>query len=48
MRRTALVAEEGAGRDTFRASVRREVKMMMIGSGSEEIMKELAARRLGL
>ncbi len=26
----------------------REVKVMMIGGGSEEIMKELAARQLGL
>jgi acyl-CoA dehydrogenase len=26
----------------------REVKVMMIGGGTEEIMKELAARQLGL
>ena len=26
----------------------REVKVMMIGSGAEEIMKELASRQLGL
>jgi acyl-CoA dehydrogenase len=26
----------------------REVKVMMIGGGSEEIMKDLAARKLGL
>ena len=26
----------------------REVKMMLIGGGAEEIMKELAARQLGV
>jgi acyl-CoA dehydrogenase len=26
----------------------REVKVMMIGGGAQEIMKELAARQLGL
>jgi acyl-CoA dehydrogenase len=26
----------------------REVKVMMIGGGSEEVMKELAGRQLGL
>jgi acyl-CoA dehydrogenase len=28
--------------------VYREVKVMMIGGGAEDIMKELAARQLGL
>jgi acyl-CoA dehydrogenase len=28
--------------------VYREVKIMMIGGGAEEVMKELAARQLGL
>ena len=28
--------------------IHREVKVMMIGGGTEEIMKELAARQLGV
>ncbi|MEO7114241.1 MAG: acyl-CoA dehydrogenase family protein [Caldimonas sp.] len=40
----------GAGfmRGTKSERIYREVKVMMIGGGSEEIMKELAARQLGL
>ena len=40
----------GAGymRGTRSERLYREVKVMMIGGGSEEIMKDLAARQLGL
>ena len=38
----------GFMRGTVSERVYREVKVMMIGGGSEEIMKELAARQLGL
>jgi len=40
----------GAGymRGTKSERIYREVKVMMIGGGAEEIMKELAARQLGI
>ena len=38
----------GCMRGTRSERIYREVKVMMIGGGSEEIMKELAARQLGL
>ncbi len=38
----------GYMRGTVSERVYREVKVMMIGGGAEEIMKELAARQLGL
>jgi len=38
----------GFMRGTRSERIYREVKVMMIGGGSEEIMKELAARQLGL
>jgi len=38
----------GFMRGTVSERVYREVKVMMIGGGAEEIMKELAARQLGL
>ncbi len=38
----------GYMRGTASERIYREVKVMMIGGGSEEIMKELAARQLGL
>ncbi len=38
----------GFMRGTKSERIYREVKVMMIGGGSEEIMKELAARQLGL
>ena len=37
----------GFMRGTVSERVYREVKVMMIGGGAEEIMKELAARQLG-
>ena len=38
----------GYMRGTVSERIYREVKVMMIGGGSEEIMKDLAARQLGL
>jgi acyl-CoA dehydrogenase len=38
----------GYMRGTKSERLYREVKVMMIGGGSEEIMKDLAARQLGL
>ncbi|EWS63218.1 putative acyl-CoA dehydrogenase [Hydrogenophaga sp. T4] len=38
----------GFMRGTVSERIYREVKVMMIGGGAEEIMKELAARQLGL
>ena len=38
----------GFMRGTKSERIYREVKVMMIGGGSEEIMKDLAARQLGL
>ena len=38
----------GYMRGTASERIYREVKVMMIGGGSDEIMKELAARQLGL
>ena len=38
----------GFMRGTRSERIYREVKVMMIGGGSEEIMKDLAARQLGL
>lgn len=38
----------GFTRGTRSERIHREVKVMMVGAGSEEIMKELAARQLGL
>ena len=38
----------GYMRGTKSERIYREVKVMMIGGGAEEIMKELAARQLGL
>ena len=38
----------GFMRGTRAERIYREVKVMMIGGGSEEIMKDLAARQLGI
>lgn len=38
----------GYMRGTRSERIYREVKVMMIGGGSEEIMKDLAARQLGI
>jgi acyl-CoA dehydrogenase len=38
----------GFMRGTRSERIYREVKVMMIGGGAEEIMKELAARQLGI
>ena len=38
----------GFMRGTRSERIYREVKMMMIGGGSEEIMKDLAARQPGI
>jgi acyl-CoA dehydrogenase len=38
----------GFMRGTTSERIYREVKVMMIGGGAEEIMKDLAARQLGL
>ena len=38
----------GFMRGTRSERIYREVKVMMIGGGSEEIMKDLAARQLGI
>ena len=43
-----LLGAMGYMRGTKSERIYREVKVMMIGGGSEEIMKELAARQLGL
>ena len=39
---------ESRGQLLPRERIYREVKVMMIGGGSEEIMKDLAARQLGI
>ena len=38
----------GFMRGTVSERIYREVKVMMIGGGAEEIMKDLAARQLGM
>jgi acyl-CoA dehydrogenase len=38
----------GFMRGTRSERIYREVKVMMIGGGSEEIMKDLAARKIGI
>jgi acyl-CoA dehydrogenase len=38
----------GFMRGTVSERVYREVKVMMIGGGAEEIMRELAAKQLGV
>jgi acyl-CoA dehydrogenase len=38
----------GYMRGTQSERIYREVKVMMIGGGSEEVMKDLAARQLGV
>jgi acyl-CoA dehydrogenase len=43
-----ILGGTGFMRGTKSERIYREVKVMMIGGGSEEIMKELAARQLGL
>ena len=43
-----LLGAMGFMRGTVSERVYREVKVMMIGGGAEEIMKELAARQMGL
>ena len=43
-----ILGAMGFMRGTKSERIYREVKVMMIGGGSEEIMKELAARQLGL
>ena len=43
-----LLGGMGFMRGTRTERIYREVKVMMIGGGSEEIMKDLAARQLGL
>jgi acyl-CoA dehydrogenase len=43
-----ILGGTGFVRGTKSERIYREVKVMMIGGGSEEIMKELAARQLGL
>jgi acyl-CoA dehydrogenase len=42
-----LLGGMGYVRGTKSERIYREVKVMMIGGGAEEIMKELAARQLG-
>ncbi len=50
LRRSAVQILGGMGymRGTRSERIYREVKVNMIGGGTEEIMKELAARQLGL
>lgn len=43
-----LLGGMGYMRGTHSERIYREVKVMMIGGGSEEVMKDLAARQLGL
>jgi acyl-CoA dehydrogenase len=43
-----ILGATGYVRGTKSERIYREVKVMMIGGGSEEIMKELAARQLGM
>jgi acyl-CoA dehydrogenase len=43
-----LLGGMGFMRGTQSERIYREVKVMMIGGGSEEVMKDLAARQLGL
>jgi len=43
-----ILGAMGFMRGTRSERIYREVKVMMIGGGAEEIMKELAARQLGL
>jgi acyl-CoA dehydrogenase len=43
-----LLGGMGYMRGTVSERVYREVKVMMIGGGAEEIMKELAAKKLGI
>jgi acyl-CoA dehydrogenase len=43
-----LLGGMGYMRGTVSERVYREVKVMMIGGGAEEIMKELAAKQLGI
>jgi len=43
-----VLGSRGFMRGTKSERIYREVKVMMIGGGSEEIMKELAARQLGM
>ncbi|MBU1815633.1 MAG: acyl-CoA dehydrogenase, partial [Gammaproteobacteria bacterium] len=38
----------GFMRGTVSERIYREVKVMMIGGGAEEIMKDLAAKQLGI
>ena len=42
-----ILAGMGCMRGTQSERIYREVKVMMIGGGAKEIMKELAARQLG-
>lgn len=44
---TQPLGSMGCMRGTRSERICREVKVMMIGNGAEELMKELAARRLG-
>ena len=46
--RVQILGGMGFMRGTRSERIYREVKMMMIGGGSEEIMKDLAARQLGV
>ena len=46
--RVSLCAGTAASCGTKSERIYREVKVMMIGGGSEEIMKDLAARQLGV
>jgi acyl-CoA dehydrogenase len=43
-----ILGAMGFMRGTRSERIYREVKVMMIGGGTEEIMKELAARQLGV
>ena len=43
-----MLGAMGYMRGTVSERVYREVKVMMIGGGAEEIMKELAAKQLGI
>ena len=43
-----ILGAMGYMRGTKSERIYREVKVMMIGGGAEEIMKELAARQLGV
>jgi hypothetical protein len=48
MQAVQILGGMGFMRGTVSERIYREVKVMMIGGGAEEIMKELAAKQTGL